>query len=407
MIRTFLVLCCLLAPSLSFAVAVPLESPPVVGGTSGARVAKPGFVLFDGAYNNGLKGTVGGRPIVVPASWRLAANAGQFAVGAVRGSPALLGAAVLAWLLSQGIEYIDGQFFKKEQDDSPVSGRYWYQTGYSNRPCHGEGSQCTFTQAMAAIDEALQSQFWAYRVLHVGDPITDGYKVVWENTQNGRQYDNLAIYFYGEAPASRRPATDEDFAPLAASLPDAAANELIDKGLAVPLSPPEVAPIPQKVPLSDPYLDPVTGDYVRDVAVVTPQPSDPENAEADHAKEPVDPETGDPITDPVTGDPKPPKEQDDFCKVNPDAMACWKVGDPENVDFDKDERTIQITPQSGWGPDGGSCPPPLRRTVNGKTVEFSYEHVCTTATTFRPAVIGVAWFSALGIMFGMYRKGNE
>jgi hypothetical protein len=102
-----------------------------------------------------------------------------------------------------------------------------------------------------------------------------------------------------------------------------------------------------------------------------------------------------------------PKENEDFCILNPDALACWKAGEPENPDVPVDTKNISITPQSGWGLDTASCPAPRSHTlVTGQTIVMSWEPVCDGAAMFRPVVIGLAWLSALYAFLAIQRKSQ-
>lgn len=101
------------------------------------------------------------------------------------------------------------------------------------------------------------------------------------------------------------------------------------------------------------------------------------------------------------------EEKPDFCIENPDALACWKDGEPEDVDLVKDTKNISITPGSGWGSDSGTCPSPKTHTLRtGHTVSMSWQPVCDGAAMFRPVVIGLAWLAAIYALLAIQRKAQ-
>lgn len=86
----------------------------------------------------------------------------------------------------------------------------------------------------------------------------------------------------------------------------------------------------------------------------------------------------------------------EFCAANPTALMCLKTDTPESDDLEKKDKTIAITPDSGWGSGGGSCPAP-RRFSKG---EFSFQTYCDFASGIKPVIISVAWLVAAGILIG-------
>lgn len=97
-----------------------------------------------------------------------------------------------------------------------------------------------------------------------------------------------------------------------------------------------------------------------------------------------------------------PKEQTKFCDDNPQSIACAELGELEDEKITPDERPFEITPQSPWGQDNSSCPAPYSEHLkNGALVTASYQPVCDFFSSIRPAVIAVAFLSALFIALGI------
>jgi hypothetical protein len=221
---------------------------------------------------------------------------------------------------------------------------------------------------------------------------------------------NVPFNYGGPAAEELRPATETDWnAVSAGTTPDWVYSWLANKGIGLPLNP-AVDPATQTVPLSDPYVDPVTGKRYKDVAYVTPSPSSPtKTADLQVAKQEVDAD-GNPIADPNNpGQAKPPEETDDPCLAHPERIGCMEKGEiPAEPDLEGSEKTITITPDSGWGADTAACPADLTATLRqgGVPVAFSFRPVCDAADMFRPVVIGMAWVAAVLIALGVGRKGD-
>lgn len=391
------------ATMFSYAAVVPLRLPSTVGGGAGGYVTRPGAAFSGFAYNAGLTGTVGGRAFTAPATWRMAANGGQFALGLVRASPSrLVAGAVAAWLLEEGIEWINGQFVKKTVLAPYAVGRC---TGSGLPPAYAAGlpvDNYAYESCIGTIKVKLEAAYPAEM------PITfnslSGLQLRWNHKSSSSLWNVGTFTQTGTATPDPvyEPATDADFAPLPGKITDAVATQLAPYGL--PLQNPQVDTSPIHLPASDPYFDPTTNSYWRQVVVVTPS-STGETAEAETGKEPVD-EAGNPITDPETGEPVTPKEETDHCKENPDSLGCLDVGEPEDNDLQEQQRDIAgIAPVGGFGADNASCPADETYTVRGGfQVAMSYGPICQMATSFRPVIIGFAWVTALLIFFGIYRR---
>ena len=213
---------CLLtfSASSSFAGYAQLKPPSSVGGSVGARTTAGQVAANDGQFSQGMTTSVGGKLVTVPATWSFAANAGSFAVAAVRSSPAsLIGGAVAAWLLAKGLSYLDGQFQKTDDSSqSQYGGGYMYE-------CSGSPpGPITVAAATACGQAAGHEHMSGVAIVHEGG--------IWmgvaSTNANPRAY--IAVFqFVGGCPdgtindgtkcvpTSKKLATDADFNQLSAS----------------------------------------------------------------------------------------------------------------------------------------------------------------------------------------------
>lgn len=213
----------------------------------------------------------------------------------------------------------------------------------------------------------------------------------------------------GYVPATpSAPATDADWAKVPTSMPDTVLTSVMQEGRGWLPATPEVSTQAQTVPMSSVYKDPTTGVSYRDYAYVTPNPTDPQTATLQVVKAEVNPATGNPVTDPNGNTPGSVKPEDP-CAANPNRVGCMDKGDiPASPDLQASEKTITITPDSGWGSDSAACPADLTSTLRtgGLAVAFSFKPACDAADMFRPIVIAMAWVAAVLIALGVGRKGD-
>ena len=397
--KTVLAFLLALVASSSYAAAVPLTPGPGIAGTASGFTTASSFTgQFSAAsFNSNFTANVGGKAVTMPATMRMAANAGQFAVSAVRLNPAaLVAGAVASWLLGQGIAYVEGQFMK---DPAPLAGTngYCYSSPYGTAFGVTTGKVCSIGEAERVYEAA-----WPHLMPHGAGYFTSySIKVC-------RSGDPSFCMEFGQAspaPAPGKvPATQADFAPLEqAPLPDAAASELASKGVPLPLEVPHIAP--QDIPLSDPYVDPVTGKRYRDQARITPI-SDGKTADVQTYKQEVD-EAGNPKKQEDGQTDKPPEEQTDFCKKNPDASACKPFDEAPDSELQKKDNPFSLNPVSGFGADNASCPAPQNLfTAGGQQITWDWGKFCTFAQGIRPLIIGFAWLTAIMIVVSVGRRNG-
>lgn len=403
------------------------------GGTQGS--VSGGIASADGHVS------VGGVNIPVSYSGTIM-EAGALLVAALIKSPSLATGSTIGWLAGMGIMYANEQWMKHGDPvpvDPAISGLTQYCWADSNNNCYGSTPAAAwdalynpqgFTRGTMTINSPAQVQYnafyngasgWQMSVFRVAKCTPPS---VWNSGACSQPPEPCpSDYTYHSDgtcwPNSLVPATDSDWAKVRGETPpDQVLNDLCKKlqggpnstlGCAVA----GVQGSSGSAPISE-WSQDSSGQWHRDVASVRPSPSatDPERVSVSTSTEtkgsdaPVDPATGKP-TDSGSSE-KTPDTNSDFCVLHPDSIACATLGDaPDVPDIDSHSKQLSITPDSGWGPDSGSCPPDLTYTTHdGLLVRLSYSPVCQGATAFRPVVIGLAWVSAVMIFLGVARRTN-
>lgn len=400
--KTLFALLLALVASSSFAVAVPLTPGAGIAGTASGFTTASNFTgqFSAAAFNSNFTTSVGGKAVTMPATMRMAANAGQFAVNAVRLSPAaLLGTAVASWLLGYGLQYASEQWMQKNPDVAPTMYGYCSANpgypSYSISGCVGVylHYQPSWTYSGAT---QLDAKTWRLNFQTTGGPQVGYFETVSNNCPAGTSLNNgVCVGQLSPAPESKWQEVQNG------QLPDAAAGELASKGVPLPLQVPHIAP--QDIPLSDPYVDPVTGKRYRDQARITPS-SDAKTADVQSTKQEVD-EAGNPKKQEDGQTDKPPEEQTDFCKKNPDASSCKPFDEAPDSELQKKDNPFSLNPVSGFGADNASCPAPQQLfTRGGQQITWDWGKFCTFAQGIRPLIIGFAWLSAIMIVVAVGRR---
>lgn len=378
------------------------ESPNAVA-AAGTSVSQ-GVINASGSANwyagVGALQQAGG--VVFNAAVPIAVTAASVAVTAVRANPAgLITSAVASYLLSKGISYAEGSFSTSVPGQTtPAAGTYV--------------GTCTGSYPYSKVPGQYCTQGGAYFGCWAAKPATNANAV--DLCAQGQTYYHIPSGTYSpcpagstytagtcQAPASTRATTDADWdAARVGYWPDAAILDLVRNGVPLPTDKAVFSPESKDVPMSDPYIDPKDGKRYKDVARVTPQPSAPDSAVVQVVKQEVD-ASGNPVTN--NGTPVAPTEQTDLCKQNPDILACQKLDVPTAPDITNQDKNITITPDSGWGADNGTCPADRVTQLHmGVTHVQSWQPVCYAVTTFRPALLAIAWVSAVLIAVGIYRS---
>lgn len=409
-------------------------------GTSGGSYSYQGSA----AVNQGsfwTTGTiiVGGKTINLGTSIPLAANVAEFAVGVIRGNPAIGAAlAIGTWLIPYGISLVDNQWWMQDPsqtspttgDPIPSSDLGWICSGF------GPGAAMTVATSCAQQGGWNLTSFPIQDVKQTNAPTSSNGWTRQATAYCGTQRYACAVLARTEAQCASgfiwsgasstcvsaapalRPATDADWAPVkAATLPDPVADGLADT-VALPVQAPVIQP--KTVPISEPYLDPA-GVPHQDVAEIVPAPEQgPSMVEIKTGTETLPGGTPVPATDPthpdVTVDPKP--DQEKYCASNPDTPMCkwWCDQYPDSpvckplgehaspTPLQQQSKQVSITPVSIGG--GGGCPSPVTFSVRGYSMSLNWDLICGFASGIRPIVIGLAWFFAgSAFLFGARRHG--
>lgn len=408
-----------------------LQMPSNIGGSPGARVVTGAVsAVNDRVFSSAMTTSVGGRAVTVPASWRFAANAGRLAADAVRLNPTWLAVAgVAAWLAPYGLDWIENQWMRAGSS-TPANSSYagtitkWVADGYTG--CNTQNFQTPLacaqhvlatTNSPSSVEH--QQYYIRYTINKFGSPYNVNVRPVCASGSGGIMGGVTGCYLAepvttcpagttlnnGFCVGAATPATEANWDAVAAdTVPDVVLRNTAALGTRYSVDEPIVVPTPQRIPLSDPYPLP-DGSTVRDVAQVTPQPSNPGWVDVQHLREPVTDTLGNPV--PAQDVPSGSEERSDLCRDHPEILACQEMGEAEDVDLETDERQISIQAQAGWGASTGSCPADLTETLHsGLVVRFSWSPVCQAATALRPLVIGMAWLSAVLVAVAITRRAQ-
>lgn len=370
----------------------------------------------------------------LPVAYRLGELAGIAARTAIRANAVGLGAqVVLDYLLPYGIKKCETSGWcsggTPEQAPNgkpyPYTESYGYSTGSTTSAISGSAVEACMGQ-VATEARLLGGRNYLFTGLGTTNASTQTCVFTWVDANPARpglttivqRYTNICVsgvrngdlcYPPGYVPAKPAgPATDADWAKVPTSMPDTVLTSVMQEGRGWLPATPEVSTQVQTVPMSSVYKDPTTGVSYRDYAYVTPNPTDPQTATLQVVKAEVNPANGNPVTDPngnTSGSVKP----EDPCAANPNRVGCMDKGDiPASPDLQATEKTITITPDSGWGSDSAACPADLTSTLRtgGLAVAFSFKPACDAADMFRPIVIAMAWVAAVLIALGVGRKGD-
>lgn len=290
MIKHVVMVLCVLLPSAGNAWAGAASA--VVSGlqksASGYTFKSPTATAANGAYNMSANVTSAGKQITMPATASFAANAGSYALTAVRLNPASLMIGLTAqWLIGQGLNYANNVWTKTQSAAGPM---YWQRANSSSTfaaPGTVANLQAFYGangdfSCMANGSTAAWGAYQIYPKADVGSCLAAALStgiIVTRNPDNVligfslRCSANGALAVPGGCPTQSTtvPASEADFTAAAAQpLTDGAATELV-KVLDMPVNAPMLAPNSVDS-FSAPYLDAVSGRQVKEMTRVTPDP---------------------------------------------------------------------------------------------------------------------------------------
>lgn len=402
----------------TFSAAIPLTpgsgvafSSAAGGWTTAAAFDSTVTPFGSSSLRSMLKGGVASTAVEIPAQWGLASKAPSIALQAVRLAPqALFYGAVATWLAQYGLEWVEGQWKKKQTFEGNLE---W---------C---GTHSDWCQGGWAISKESACNAYAAWYKSVSGTCTGGVKVNYRGTvaNNGcvleSEYCPGAgsgwVYLRTASLMSRNPentsavATEADFEHVNSALlmPDDAANDLAKKGVALPLK----NPVPEGQPYKDvaigaPYIDPVTGKRYQDYARITPS-ADGQTAKVETFKQEID-SAGNPATNSTTGQPQAPEKPDpDMCEKNPEASGCKPLDEVPDSELKNKDVGLSLVPVPGFGPSSGSCPSPQALfSAGGQAVTWDWQSFCSFSLGIRPVVLAFAWLAAIMIVVGVARRGS-
>lgn len=366
---------------------------PSVSGYRGGMLSSPsGSHTMTPANDGYIKPTVtnvGGKPITVPATMRMAANAGNMAKQGMRLTPlGIIGTLAAGWLLQEGMEYLNGEWTKT---DAGAGSQFAVCVGSSGT---GIGSPATIRAAIEARwTTRTDSPAWF-------DHATPG-RFNYQPT-SGAYVGFVIDYMNCSGAASPEPATQDDWDALPDPLP-AVAPELpyapyLPGG--VPVEAPEYDFTPFQTPLGNPYTKP-DGSTSQPMASVSPNG---DSITVDTYDMPVTDTSGNPVANPQPVDTlEPAPESQTDCDKFPTSIGCMEAGTVADTTIGSETRSIAaISPVSVGG--AGSCPVPLTASFMGQTISFSYDMPCQFATSLKPLILAIAWLSAGLIFIGGVRQ---
>ena len=388
---------------------------------------------------NGPTTNVGGQAVRMPAAYRLAANAPRIAAGVIFAHPYVrLAAGIASWLSIGKFVYDESRkvWTQTIESSEVISPGYEYSNANSN------ARYPTANEARQAQINSLNTQFGQSR-FSVGQVISDVHFQIHDSVTNQTSGHSLSRY---EIPCPvntvKTPAgcvydaakiidvNKEQFEQQLPStpMPDTVPLELpkpTPLPVELPWINPSPGPNPQHQPLFVPTGDPVPNPNFNPNSPVSPSnlpymqpgvrvvpsptPTEPWRVDIQPVNRPQEnpnpnPEPGtEPGTDPA--DKPKPEEQQSLCEKHPDIVACAKLGEPgQATPVPNETKTLTIAPENGFGPSGGSCPPPRTVEVAGLTLSMPFDLLCDFATGLKPVIVGLAWLTAAFTFMGIGRR---
>lgn len=372
----WLIAAAILIPQAHAAVSV---RPTVPGYSAGLYSAASGsFTTAANAASYGASGvvSVGGKAITMPATLRMAANAGQFAKNAMRLNPwGIAGTLAAGWLLDHLMS---------------TDGSTWYTVV---QPYYDTGTQ--------QLHPSLDALFAARRTGSVtdvrcrpGDDAGNGcYLDVYSSTYSSWSQTTSQALPQG-APVLE-PADEQDWDNLPDPLPFVAPElpyaPYMPEG--VPVDAPSYDFAPYSVPVGEPYSKP-DGSTAQPMARVSPNG---DSVTIDTYDQPLTDTSGQPVPNPTPQDTPEPSPSE--CERHPSTIGCAEFGTaaPEVVPTTVIPVNPSVVPVGG----AGSCPADITTSIYGLT--WSYQPICDFASAIRPLIIGFAWLAFAYIVAGTVR----
>ncbi len=101
-----------------------------------------------------------------------------------------------------------------------------------------------------------------------------------------------------------------------------------------------------------------------------------------------------------TTEPTEAEPQADPCEAHPERMGCSEFGQVEPGSITSEERSVNVSPQSGWGASSADCPAPRSFVFMGRSYEVDNSLFCQFFAGIRWVVLGVAGIVSALIFVG-------
>lgn len=425
-----------------------LAPPPGWTGGGGAAAtfsypsAANAATLSNGTVVTNASLNVGGKAVRVPASMRIAANAGRIAAAAIYLHPGLRTvAAVAAWIGAAGLVYDVADGLWKKGDGTVSTGLMYTAPAIKDQFFSTVSGTCdglvryysgVFATSPVRRNYAVQSVLpQACLLSHETRP--NNTSTDWSSTTERMEVDSVNCplnWFVTSAGCMQtqpmRVVPKEEFERM---VPDARPMPPELPGVVWPASwpveVPEIQPmfIPTGNPVPNPKYDPSASPSPNNQPWLQPgvklSPAPTPNAPWQVDLQPVNRPTDspapkpDPVQDPVPNPdgsgnndkPRDPeKDERDFCEKNPDVLACQKVDEPEDPGKLKvQEVDFNFQPESGFA-GSASCPSPITVSLSGRVYSISWQPFCNSLNMIKPFLLAMAWLSAAFIMLGARKE---
>lgn len=379
---------------------------------------------------------VGGKAVMVPASMRMASNAGRIAAAAIFLHPGLRTvAAVAGWLGLVGLVYdvASGLWKVPDTDLAAVSDGYYYTHPYGGN------------QQFSNWDDACLSAKDKYVASNPSEDIGGRHPDYLSRSNCAfiadRQYKKSFVinsnpsscpsgWYVTPAGCVQTPpmkvVTKEEFEQM---VPDARPMPPELPGVVWPatwpVEVPEIQPmfIPTGNPVKNPAYDPAKPTSPENQPWLqpgvklspAPTPSSPWNVDLQPVNRPVDKPNPnpDPVVDPVpnpdgsgnTDKPRDPeKDQRDLCEKYPEILACQKLDEPEDPGELK-TKAVDLDFQVQGGYAGAAvCPAPMTYQAFDRVLTLSWQPFCDSLAMVKNLLLAFAWISAAFILLGAKKE---
>lgn len=381
------------------AISLSPQVPGYGGGNFSARSGSYGLNAANDGYIKNATVNVGGKPITVPATMRMASNAGQYLKNALRTTPyGLLTTAAATLLLSGGIDF--DALGNPRKSIIPVGSVPVGSIYPSNWP-----QPCTTAHSFDTGSGRVETQVCLPSLQAGWDYLEPSYNPSGVLQRKFSPYTSgCTSTINGDCvPPAYAPATQADFDalpdPLPALFPELPYAPYLPDG--VPVNPPEYSFTPFSAPIGNPYTRP-DGSTVQPSATVSPNG---DTVTIDTFDKPLTDSAGNPVPTAAPQDtPEPAPEQKTQCEKFPASLGCANLDIPTAQAINKENFDIDlISPVTVGG--SGSCPAPMTANFLGQNVEVAFTPLCIFADTLRPLVLAIAWLSAGLIFIGGVRNG--